>query len=272
MSNYQVISNVRSQLDSVRQSSAGSRLATLKASLGPAQTPYDRVPEVRRTLMSFEYFAIGASGRRISPPRSTYLYRASSLTAVQKHTQWREDKELPLDVMLGSLRVRSMNSSNHEGWFGLSDVAEGELSADRSFTWWSSSPINKGSAVCDLHFRGIPNDWIPMHALLLRCSVDRLLGTQLVHTPSVLDGFDSVIFEAISEVDMTTGGRALSVESPDEIQLGADEFVLKPIPVDFIEILPLVIDESLRKHKVLEINILSALEVYYMRNLRGLSK
>src|SRR4051812_44298831 len=165
MSDYLSIFKVRSRLDSLRQSRVGNQLVQLEECLKPGQTPYDRNQVLRTALMSFDSFAIGACGRTVPPPSGPFLYRVSPLSMVQQHTKWKEDSEISLESALGELILRSELIGDPDGWFPLSEVAEGELSSYRQFTWWSSSPVRKDTVICDLHLRGMPNDWIAESSL-----------------------------------------------------------------------------------------------------------
>ena len=268
MSEYLDIFTVRTQLDANRQPSFGDQLTELKSKVSPEQTPYDRLPEVRRGFMSLQSFAKGAAGRQALIPQCAYLYRATALTKVRRYTTWKGDRETTLQLALGELDILSRRATSTDGWVPLSEVAEGVLTSDRSFTWWSSHPISRDSVICDLHLRGMPNNWVEMHSLILRCSADRLLNAApLTFIPTVIDGYDSLIFHATSDMDRPTCGSAISIEDPALLEAGADEFALKPIPVEYIDILPILIDGSLRTHKIEEIQLTKSLRSYYRAEL-----
>jgi hypothetical protein len=269
MSKHSEIFEARFNLDTRRQPAVKDQLVALNSKLGPEQTPYDRIPAVRRMLMSFGFFSVGASGRQASLPQCNYLYRVTSLSKVRTFTEWKGDREIELQQALGDLVALSKDAIESDGWLPLSTAAEGVLKDDRSFTWWSSHPIGRDTVICDLHLRGMPNDWIVPHSLLLRCSVQHLLSISepLTYIPNALDGYESSIFRSTNDSDMPTCGTAINIEDPEHLTPGADEFVLKPIPVESIEFHPILLDESLRGHKVEETDLLKSLRAYYVREL-----
>jgi hypothetical protein len=266
MSTYQEIFSIRSQLDSARQPSFSERLFDLGTRLEGA-TPYDCTIEVRRILMSCAPFSTGASGRRLSPS-GPYLYRFCKLLDIVKFTtRWRGDNELSDKILYEALSVRSKEAEDTGGWFPLAEVAEGELTSARQFTWWSSHAVRKESIICDLHERGMTNERVNPFSILLRCSMSRISRMASIFQPSVLDGFDSAIFDPQFEgVDVS--GNAISIEDPVNLKKGMDEYALRPLPVEAVDALPLYIPSSQRDHKIYEEDLLSSLKTYYMSGLK----
>lgn len=266
MTNYASIFSLRSKLDPLRQPSLENELDSLRKALessGPG-TPYDKTPEARRVLMLLDHFAVGARGVSVKPPSVPYLYRFSRLSAVRTFTEWTGDREMPLVRALGELRRLQITTSS---WIPLSRVAKGHLTSDRGFTWWSSAPLTPRTIVCDLHRRGMPNDWIKAHALLLRMPLTTTDRKAQAFTPTALDGFESVIFDARPDSTGPGPGSAINIEAPDRLCPGEDEFVLGPIPVAEIEFLPLFVGYRSKVHRLFERDLHELLAEYYKGGL-----
>jgi hypothetical protein len=266
MSTYPEIFSVRLQLDSIRQPSFRDSLLGLREKLN-GSTPYDRTREIRGVLMSFALFSTGARGKQISPPAQPFLYRFCKLPDIVKFTDWKGDREQALKLLFEDVKIKSKTTGDPDGWFSLAEVARGSLTSERHFTWWSSSPVRKGSIICDLHERGMTNERIIPFSILLRCSTSQLSRFVCTFQPSALDGFDSVIFDAQSE-DIDDCGYAISVEDPMHLKKGVDEYALKPVPVDVIEALPLHVRLREKDHKIYEEDILASLKTYYLSSLK----
>ncbi len=213
-------------------------------------------------------FDPGARGSTLSNNTVLELYRLVSLQKAVEHvTDWtfkRKKGKRPLSEPRLFFHVSEYYRNKGKPWLPLSTFAIGELSGIRKFTWWTTSDLNVNDIVCASHNLGLPNSWIPKYALLLRCH----LKASMVSIPSVLDGFCSVIFNAADYRNGNpTSGQTIDLDT-EPLALGHNEFVLKPIAVDYVEVKPILIDQPRRLHHVVSMDgkLLKLLLQYYIGN------
>jgi hypothetical protein len=149
-------------------------------------------------------------------------------------------------------------------WISLSDFIGGTYSGRRQFTWWTTASMPSANTICTAHQLGLLNDYIGTEAVVLRCSVDYLLSTMRCFVPSVVDAYFLNIFHATRDEDLPKSGRAISVEIPAFLELGQEEFVVRPIEIDSarIELWPLPLNDP-TEHKVYFHDVQGALVKYY---------
>jgi hypothetical protein len=118
-------------------------------------------------------------------------------------------------------------------WMKLSTFVTGVLSGPRGFTWWT--PANLASnTYYSCHTIGLPDNWIPVRAVILRCDTTAL-PADTTFVPNILNGFDSPIFFATRDSDVPILGRAIDL-NVTPLELGDFELVCPPIAVDRIQI------------------------------------
>ena len=213
-------------------------------------------------------FDPGACGSSLNTKVVLELYRLGSLDKVVEHvTDWTFKKtrgRRPYSEPRLFFHLSQYYRNEGKPWLPLSRFATGELSGIRKFTWWTTSDLDVNDIVCASHNLGLPNSWIPKYALLLRCHRE----ASMVSIPSVLDGFCSVIFNAADyRGGSPTSGQTIDLDT-EPLALGHNEFVLKPIDVDSVEVKPILIDQPKRLHHVVRMDgkLLRLLHHYYIRN------
>jgi hypothetical protein len=89
---------------------------------------------------------------------------------------------------------------------------------------------------------GFPNDWIIKQMVVLRIpSDDPQVQAQI---PTSLDAFDSEVFHPTNEVVNPHFGVTIELSRHGPLQIGVEEYVLGPLPIDSIQFVPVLVDDS----------------------------
>jgi hypothetical protein len=131
-------------------------------------------------------------------------------------------------------------------WRALSRYASGTLTGRRGISWWTSLRLRPSDLAVGAYQIGMYDMWIPVYALLLRCPVDFVVSKGLSLVPSVLDAFDQEVFHPTRYADNPESGITISLEHAGALKKGVSEFILGPLEVDKIEILPVLINAPAR--------------------------
>jgi hypothetical protein len=260
---------IRKRLDSKRQPGHASALLKLDGALRsldpPKEHPYKLTdPDLAALRQKADYKSICRNGKS-AHIQSKYCYRLVTWAKLENdisditrsgriaHSYAREDEVFR--------HIQGQHISKG-GWIPLSDFIGGILIGRQGFTWWTSTELPTSATMCGAHQMGLLNKEIGTEVLILRCETDRLrIGNPKV--PSVVDAFFSHIFCAMRESDNPRCGRAISLESPIALELGADEFVVGPIDIEAcqLEIWPEDLFSS--DHKVYFEDVYPLLKKYY---------
>jgi len=149
-------------------------------------------------------------------------------------------------------------------WTNIGMIANGEHSGPRNLTWWTTAELEERELLCKAHRLGLPNDWIPERAIILRYPLDEVVAKGMAFVPTVVDAFDSAIFHASVESAMPSYGRAINLEDASNLTYGDTEFVMGAVPVSQLEVWAVPLDGNARlKHKVSLEDLLLGLTAYY---------
>ena len=255
MSDQIIIHSIRQSKGSIRQPPHSDDLRELHdflVDLGephPYELPYDS----RVALETKESYAQGGRGLSASILPSGFLYRISSAKSVAYAVD---------DLRLGSVTKEDPDSviwnsfndiSDPDIWRRLNRYAEGELIGRRGITWWTSLALGKTNIVAGAYKMGMYDLWVPVYTLLLRCPVSYILAHGNLLVPTVLDAFDQEVFYPTQYSDTPTCGISVSLENSGALAEGTAEFILGPVPVNEIEVLPVFIDGAMRmRHSPVE--------------------
>jgi hypothetical protein len=145
-------------------------------------------------------------------------------------------------------------------WLPVSRYIGGYYSGLRNFTWWTTVEMPTTKTMCTAHHLGLLNNNVGTEALILRCRADFIREKSLTYIPSTIDAFFSNIFYATQ--DEADCGRAISVENPKQLRLGAEEFVSEPINIEEsgMELCPLLLEDT---HQVYLEDIFDSLIRFY---------
>jgi hypothetical protein len=248
MSDQTIIHAIRQRIGITRQpphSDDLRELHTLLTALGVSH-PYELDYTQRVTLETNRAYAQGGRGPSATVPSDGFLYRIASAKAVAYGVDeltlggiTEDDNE---DVIWNAYN----DIADPDKWRSLSRYARGDLIGRRGVTWWTSLVLSRDNVVAGAYKMGMYGLWIPVYALLLRCPVKFLLtdGDPLV--PTVLDAFDQEVFYPTKYSDGPTCGITISLEHSGSVATGTHEFILSPVPVKKIEILPVFVDAATR--------------------------
>lgn len=118
-------------------------------------------------------------------------------------------------------------------WFSLAQFADGQLLGFRRRTWWSTEPIPTNGVVPAAYRRGMPNDWLGLHSVVLRAEASGVQSTAL--TPSAVDGYHSPVFFPSSE-DSHSGWSIDLSKIDDPRSKGAVEIVFESVSAGLIHV------------------------------------
>lgn len=169
-------------------------------------------------------------------PSAVFLYRVCGVGSLVDHSEWgtridRYEEKRRIHKLLLLERAR-------EGpWLPLVNYCSGQLSGRRGFTWWSSLDLFPRDYQRAASRAGIPNDWVSTLPVVLRVRVDKL--PDMVRVPTVLNAFDSPVFDPTPDRPEPIAGNTITLENRSWLARGCDEYVLPPIPVSVIEMLPI---------------------------------
>jgi hypothetical protein len=207
------------------------------------------------------FFQSGCSGTTIlgSAIPSPYVYRIMPFPNLLRYTS---PRVLRLSDSLDSNWSKLvLAQATQRDWMPLSWFLDGNLTGPRGFTWWTPVDITL-DVFASCHALGMPDDSIAERAVVLRRST---LSTRKLDgfVPTILDGFDNVVFCATTTESDPGIGRAISLEAIP-LSLGERELVSPPVPVSEISIyLASSSDHSAHPHRADLLSLLPHLALFY---------
>lgn len=257
---YRKIFEARCALEDNRDSERARRMGGVRSLLRDlGMAPYSVSVNVLQLLLESGVLRDVAKGPKLEG--GSFFYRITSVRSllVDKGLKWQrryfvaQEDYHPWSFLAG----KCANS----GWANLSDFAKGHLTGFRGFTWWTSSEFFEQGVLAAAHRVGLPNDWIPKYALVLRCS----FPGQLLATPTCIDGFFSPIFEVASFDGGDVRGFALDISDRENLRRGAPEYVAGKVPSANVEFKAVMIDRNVRKANGVRLSeqLLQCLVDYY---------
>jgi hypothetical protein len=273
MSNPTIVHQTRQLKGSEFQASSGPTLYALELELRamglshPYRLIRNRVIDQFQPLMANTEFASGGTG----PSASTtvdFIYHLTSVRKLVKFTQWSffpSGFPTPKNAAWRLFEYLIADYHSTSNWLPLRDYASGEYGGFRNFTWWSNLELDPNDIVCRAHKLGLPNKWIPVYAVILRCPAIHIELDNLHHIPTVVDGFPSEIFRPMDfRMSSLTSGQTIDLETNGQLADGVEEFALSPVPVNPIEFKPVLINRHARHHKVVRnARLWQLLEMFY---------
>lgn len=212
-----------------------------------------RVIDQFQPLMANTEFANGGTGPSASAS-GEFIYHLTSVRKLVKNTRWSffpSGFPRPKSAAWRVFEYLVADYKKTSNWLLLRNYANGKYGGFRNFTWWTSLELDPTDIVCKAHKLGVPNQWIPNYAIILRCPVTHIKIDNLHHVPTVIDGFHSEIFRPMDfRVSPLTSGRTIDLETKGQLKDGVEEFTLSPVPVSQIEFKPVLINTPDRDHRV----------------------
>lgn len=261
--------NLRRNIAQNRQSNHTplyTQLHDFLVSLGNTHS-YDLSFESKSKFESLSFFVDDTFGgnARIPSGADDFVYRVCSIVDIVKGTRWRHDEGTDLE------NWHQIYTKSKGGWIRLSKLAAGTYTCSpRHFSWWTSFPLYQ-DVISSAHRIGMTNDWIAEHCVVLRCPIDYINRNNLAFVPSVIDAFMQMIFHPTRDTVCPPYGITIDLSLyPVTLTPGIDEVVLRQLPVEEIEILPVHADSAYRKGKTVVISNspeFSMLLEYYYQNI-----
>jgi len=260
--------NLRHDIAKNRQGAhidAYGRLHEFLVSLGLTQS-YDLGISTKLKFEVLQFYANETFGRgaRI-PNRDEFIYRMCSIIDVVKGTDWRIDEGTDLK------NWNQVHKKSKGAWVPLSRFASGAYKCNpRRFSWCTSFPLYQ-DVIGGAHRIGMTNDWVAEECVVRRCPVEYVKDNDLAFVPSVIDAFMQMIFHPTKDAVAPPYGITIDLSFyPHTLAPGIDEVVLREIPVEQIEVLPIYADNKYRAGKR-EVNSdlphFATLLEYYYQNL-----
>jgi hypothetical protein len=280
ISNYQeALYDKRRRVDTLRQPSHAQRIEKLHSTLVDElkrQHPYELTRDDYNKLKELKehspYTAICLGTP--STPSSEYCYRITTWSKLVAETVF-ETRKFRLatsgsaereifDYFVSEHFRVNLQSFDDQRWLPLTHYFGGTYGGYREFTWWTPFPVSTTNPMCSAHHLGCLNISVGTLTIILRCPVSFLTEKQISHIPTAIDGYFFNIFRTTLEHRNPTCGRTISVEVPDRLTLGGEEFVVRPFDLDEaqIDLWPVYLDAS-SVHKIEFHEISDKLLSYY---------
>jgi hypothetical protein len=227
----------RIEIGDARQSrhSAKFRMLQEATTLVNAPYPYELPRPLFRALYATGALSTTPEGHSIKPS-TEFLYRLTATAILVHFTQW-------IGPPSGRWPMRRVHAhllyeARRAAWLPLSDFCRGEVAGPRGFTWWSSLSLYTTEYPRAASRAGIPKDKLPAFPVLLRIRADQVEEANPLCVPTVIDAFDSSVFNPIADDPVPMAGETISLEGAT-LARGCDEYVIAAIPVARVEMLPL---------------------------------
>lgn len=209
--------------------------------------PYELSNARFQLIRRQQWFQAPPSGGVARCPPSGYLYRLTDVSSVAAATKWTAPDVLVVDTaksLWSEFMVESRRRKTGGGgpWVPLRRFATGTYSGLRGFSWWTTLADVADDVIRASYRLGRPTQWIVKNTIVLRTPCEYVHAEQAARVPSVVEAFDSVIFDATREADEPASGVTINLENAPALREGVDEYVLGPVPVDRIEALPVLVD------------------------------
>lgn len=250
------IHQLRNSCGSRRQSSFADKLEKLSEALSNCgkSHPYSLNDKLEDFVDQTKIFSEGTQGILASIKDENYLYRVQSLRGFLKNVEW-ADLSINYKVakeVWNKLVISSKRTS--DGWLKLDRFVQGtyplEVADVDNLKWWNFAWWTTHSLLDNLILGaakiGMCSTWISNENIVLRASVKAVKAKPISFVPTIIDAFLQPIFYPVEEMPAPTSGVTIDL-SNDNLGIGVDEYVIKPIEVNAIEIFPIPIEDDFRK-------------------------
>jgi len=250
------IYNSRKDNGQTRQPRHAGALDKLNSILlaAPADQPYrfDGDKTERSVIGEFrnlKAYTDGSAGYVGKITGSDVIYRLSGLTKVAKSPGviWRS--HIKADAPDPDLyRLIEEDYKRIRDWVALGRYCTGYVCNDRNFSWWTTFPIDPLAVNESAHLLGLTNNSLHPYSIVLRCPVASLTRYNSIRVPTAIDAYRSPVFHTTRDSDKPKSGITVKLSKPGPLSEGVDEFVLKSVEVDKIDIMPVFISDRLNPY------------------------
>lgn len=193
-----------------------------------------------------------------------YLYRLASPKDLTNNTRWNINVE-KVDAEEAWQRLKILYD-NKKDWLQLDDYSHGKYAGMFNLSWWTNlDPTNDIFAAANK--MGLFTDWVPSRLFLLRCRVKNVEHNLRAFVPTVVDAFPQSVYHPMDEKKGPTHGLTIDLSKWQNLKTGVKEFVLAPVEVQHIDVLPLELTLKKREPYMhinsINVEIWKSLIVYY---------
>jgi len=269
MPNYASLHQSRQKIGVQRQPDFSKDLAALNEILGEQGLahPYDFSRKTLERLLKNSHYSEGCRGPAVdlSTISGSYFFRIASIGQIVASAEWigptYSDPRCPRSSEPPSVLFDYiLEDSEHEGgWLPLSRFLSGSLVGLRGFTWWSTDQVPEEQWVTGAYKLGLVYEWLSPFTVILRCPISAI---KRAHIPTSVDGFSSPIFDPMELTSFASHGRSIDVSDPASLADGFSEYVLGPIDVGRIDILPRELPEPIGDEVFLDDILIETLCLY----------
>jgi hypothetical protein len=188
-------------------------------------------------------FIEGCQGTAIPLPENARLFRIGSVGHIINGCNWRgptiaqpkcpraeEGPRVIWDFLLRRYLIEKT-------WLSLSQFASGTFSGTFTrFTWWTDKEITPDRFLTTAYELGLLYDWLSPYSLILCFRSEKPAKS---HVPTPMDGFISPVFDPVEGPSSSHQGKAINISDPLNICEGRPEYVLPPMDVQSISLLPI---------------------------------
>jgi hypothetical protein len=223
------------QLDRARHpgSAQGLDLASEWLARERKEHPYELEEGLEARLFGYVRCA-AAAGDPATLSSVEYLYRLASYPSIQYALQWKKK-------VLHSEVVADWREAGGQ-WLPLTSYAAGTIQNERGFSWWTTfsgidlDPFRAG------HRLGLPDKWIAVRAVILRCPIAEVRTGHLARVPIPTDAICSPVFESTRTSDNPPHGMTIDLRGTGTPTTGVPEVALLPVPSKIVDFMPIEID------------------------------
>ncbi|MCW3095400.1 MAG: hypothetical protein JWL77_1018 [Chthonomonadaceae bacterium] len=261
-----------------------AHLDALKSKVIPGEkdkydTPYELSKEDWDSLREVEEYGQGGKGRRAACEQTTpdrSFFRITSIGSLLGNPTitWRT-RDYPMDTQAQFYAELLSQTEDGKKWTPLREFGDGEFSGACQFSWWTDFVVDPSDIIYAALRLGLTETATGTTTVLLRAPLRALLtrDQSIVRVPNSLDAFTNPIFLPIAcaqSVVPPVSGITIPLENFPELnpaESGEREYAIRPIPIDEIEILPVLTSLEHRniskRNPVKEADLLPLLAAYY---------
>lgn len=205
----------------------------------PYQLTADQMGEFKKE----RWFAGSSSGLAAIISNGKYLYRLAPVIKLATYaSEWFATPSIKLDAWR-FIRKLQADLELKRDWLEYSAYAKGTFASPRNISFWTTFEFGAKDIVKGANNVGLPSNWIIRQMVILRLDISKLSRGNRVFVPTVLDAFNSEIFHPTKDIESPPSGSAIHLNS-GFLSQGADEFVLGPLPVELVDLWPVVLEET----------------------------
>lgn len=199
-------------------------------------------------------FSEGAKGVVAKVKEAEHIYRIQPIRGFLRTVKWSDPSVTPNDPDEVWDKLINNSKKSSDGWLKLKRYAGGTYPAQPNdennlkywnFAWWTTYdlPINVMLGATKI---GMFSNWVVPKTVVLRTPAPHITDKQVAHVPTIIDAFMQPIFHPVLDAPPPEAGITIDL-SNDALGEGVDEYIIKPVNTEFIEILPYPVSAAMVK-------------------------